>query len=305
MTLCDEIRNCFSFLDSVNTDNKIIPIDSLPSEYSAFAIRDKDGFAVAIPFDRNVEFLENYHGATLEVVTNNINGISANLLKLSTLRISLRNEFAVICAEFITPGENGELRKELLNNPKGWWEKWKELFGNSISEKKTYSVIAELLILSKMYENDKTLVWAGPDAGSHDIEGYNCSYEVKSSIKRYGIEVAIAGQFQLKKNKPLFLIYCKMEKSKEGISINDMVKKLSSQGFNRDDLLIKITKLGIINTSERNKKYKIHEIRKFVVDDNFPQITDKSFVAGKTPDRIKQVQYTIELNDYPCEVIKI
>ena len=305
MTLCDEIRQCFSFLESINTDFKIIPIASLSSEYPAYALLDNSGFAVAVPYAKKEDLIENYSGATLEIVPNTINKTAPNLLKLSTARPALRNEFAAICAEFVTPGEDGELRKELLDNPKKWWDKWKELFGNSVTDKKTYSVIAELLILSKMYETDKSLVWAAAEAGSHDIEGNTCSYEVKSSIKRYGVEVTIAGQFQLTKRKPLFLVYCKMEKSKEGISINDMVEKLSAQGFDKSFLIKNIERMGIINTSEKKKKYKIHEIRKYVVDEKFPQITDASFKNGKMPERIKQVQYTIELGDYPYEAVNV
>ena len=40
---------------------------------------------------------------------------------------TLRNEFAVICKHFVDPGENGELRKKLIESPFDWWESWKSL----------------------------------------------------------------------------------------------------------------------------------------------------------------------------------
>ena len=71
-----------------------------------------------------------------------------------------------------------------MAEPLDWWKKWRELMGNAISSKEAYSVIAEMMVLDDLYVNDNTIEWTAVNAGSHDIEGYESSYEVKSTVKR-------------------------------------------------------------------------------------------------------------------------
>ena len=81
-----------------------------------------------------------------------------------------RYEFASLCTEFVEPGENGDNRQEILTNPYKWWERWKELVGNTSREKRAYNVIAEMLALVKSIQMDHTAEWTATRSGSHDIE---------------------------------------------------------------------------------------------------------------------------------------
>lgn len=120
---------------------------------------------------------------------------------------SLRYEFATVCAQFVEPGIDGIDRKNLMSEPLEWWKKWRELMGNTISNKEAYSVIAEMMVLDDLYTQDNTVEWTAVNSGSHDIEGNESSYEVKSTVKRYGATITISGQHQLQKFKKITAIF--------------------------------------------------------------------------------------------------
>ena len=101
-----------------------------------------------------------------------------------------------------------------------------QLIGNGIKERTVYCIIAELRVLEHKLISDPSAEWTATRMGSHDIECAAESCEVKSTCKRYGAEITIAGQHQLVHKKPLDLYFLRMEESSEGISVNDIsVKK--------------------------------------------------------------------------------
>lgn len=304
MNVSDEIREKFASLSSLN--NGFLELISLPSQYPAYIYVDQTGYSVAVRCDKDLKVKEYFAGAMFFSENRLINGEEVWFLVLNTQNSFLRNEFAAVCAEFVNPGENGLLREKLIKNPLAWWNNWKELMGNTSCEKMVYSVIAEMVILSKLYESDKSLLWAAVEAGSHDIEGDSVSYEVKSSLKRYDTLVTISGQFQLLNQKPLYLMFCRMEQSKEGVSIDDMVEKLIKQGYDQYLLESQLFRMGYEkNMNDRKRKYKFHEIRKISVDDDFPKIVPESFKGDKLPAYIKQITYTLDLSTYPYENMSI
>ena len=145
--------------------------------------------------------------------------------------------------------------------------------------------------------NDNTVEWAAVTAGSHDIEGNSASYEVKSTVKRYGATITIAGQHQLQSLKRLQLYFCRLEKSKAGISINDMKEKLVNDGYDKDKIEQQLYHLGYEHgASVREDKYKVLEKRKYEVDEKFPKITKSSFKDDHIPESVIQITYTIDLD---------
>lgn len=96
-----------------------------------------------------------------------------------------------------------------------------------------------------------------------------------------------------------------MEESLEGGSINDMVRSLVETGYDEDNLQHELDCLGFEKAASiRNKKYKIHEIRKYNVDDAFPKITEESFKNNKLPDSIIQIEYKINLDGLKYEQVQ-
>lgn len=292
MKILEEIRECFA-----STQKGARDMRSLPKEYPAIIIRNSEGYGVAIVYDDKRVISEKFANCRMFTQYLSIDGIENKYLILSCMLDSLRYEFATVCAQFVEPGVNGIDRKNLLQEPLTWWKQWRELLGNAIADRNAYSIIAEMMVLDELYVMDKTVEWAAVTAGSHDIEGDAGSYEVKSTIKRYGATITIAGQHQLQSLKRLQLYFCRLEKSKAGISINDMKEKLIEHGYDKEKLEQQLYHLGYENgASVREDKYKVLEKRKYEVDEKFPKITKSSFKNNDIPESVIQITYTIDLD---------
>lgn len=293
MTILEEIRDSFASM----TSNGAMRISSLTDEFTAYIIRIPDGYGVAIPVDSEMEVAENFNSCKFRTGLLSIDGNPSNYLMLISAFEEYRYEFASLCAELVSPGENGKDRKALLECPLNWWKRWKELVGNDIRDRAIYSIIAELLVLEHKLATDPSAEWAATHMGSHDIECAKESGEVKSTCKRYGAEITIAGQHQLVHTKPLYLYFLRMEESQEGISINGMKARLIQAGYNPGKIELELQQQGLEHgASIRNLKYKVLEKRKYVVNESFPCITRESFKNNQPPAGITQIIYTVDLD---------
>lgn len=293
MNLIKEIREYFASLPCPGA----MELTTLPAEYPAYVIRISDGYGVAIEVANNLEIAEKFNNIKLHTGLMTLDGETKNYLVLRSAFEEYRYEFASFCAEFVDPGEMGGNRKALLADPHGWWTKWKELVGNVNREQRVYNVIAEMMVLNHKYKTDITAEWTATKMGSHDIECVEESCEVKSTIKRYGAEIIISGQHQLEHVKPLYLYFCRLEESLEGISINELKAKLVANGFDEGKLEAELEKQGFERGSSiRNKKYKKLEGRIYTIDESFPKIVRSSFKNNKFPDSIIHIEYTVDLD---------
>lgn len=278
------------------------PINSLPAEYPAWTIRSPEGrYGAAVIYFGSEPIRENFHNCQIRTEYWFLSGRKEKCLVLSSTDEELRNEFAAVCAQFVYPGENGEERRRLLAEPIAWWKQWRDLMGNSVYEQEVYNVIAELMALEKQFIKNHNTEWQAIKGGSHDIESDDEAVEVKSTIKRYGSLITIAGQHQLESKKPLWIYFYRMEEtnhslSEDTASINDMVKRLMTIGYDRVKLEKGLKKLGFESgLSIRKKKYRVIEKKKYRVNDSFPKITDESFIGGVKPKGIEKIQYQVNL----------
>ena len=292
MTILDEIRNFFAA-----QRKGAILLTTLPEGYHAYVIRLAEGFGVAVEWDREdavSEHFANAHFASTRMV---LGGSDKIFLTLTSYKEELRNEFACVCAQFVDPGVEGRDRKALLDDPLSWWKHWRTLLGNVISDKAPYSVLCEMLVLEHVLKSDPEAQWTAAKSGTHDIESPTRIYEVKSTIRRYGADVTISGQFQLLTPKPLDLFFCRVEESPAGISINDMKKRLVNSGYDESLLEHQLNVQGYeLGASLRDKKYSLLERRRYHIDDKFPKITAKSFKGDKIPHGIAHITYSVDLD---------
>ena len=293
MRVIDEIRESFASIKTSGARE----ITQLPNDYSGYVIRTLDGYGVAVEADEKMEVSERFNSCKFHTCQLGIDGVMKNYLVLSSSFEEYRYEFASLCAEFVEAGQDGKNRRSLLSDPYGWWNKWKELIGNTSRDKRVYNVIAEMLVLLHKMREDSSAQWAATRSGSHDIECAEESCEVKSTIKRYGATVTISGQHQLEHDKTLWLYFCRLEESLEGVSINDMKEKLISNGYDPGKLEMELEKQGFERGANiRNKKYKLLEKRKYEVNDSFPKIISESFKGDKFPDSVIHIEYTVDLD---------
>jgi hypothetical protein len=299
MDLNQEIRKLFA----LSTNNSAIKIDCLPSPYEAWVIRLGNEYGVGIPIDEEMKISERFSGARIWTAPMFIQNQSLNLLMLTSQDNELRMEFSAICSQFVDPGKNGEDRKRLLESPFSWWEKWRNLLGNSVTNKSAHGVLGELITLRYLSDKGLNPIWTGGGkTGVHDIATETMEYEVKSTTMRYESIISVSGQFQLqsKSSKSLSLIFCRFESSPMGESIDDIVIQLANKGFDMKSLEDGLARYGFeAGCSARLETYKLLEMREYIVDNAFPRITMQSFVGGKLPEAVIQLTYRLDLTGIP------
>ncbi len=278
---------------------KAMDIPELPEDYPAWTLKENDWVGVAVPVDTYIPFSEQF--AQVRICTEasvQIGTQTCNLLLLQCFTMQSRDEFALMAAQFVAPGKNGNLRRELTASPEAWWKRWKEMLGNISSDRSSYDILGELLVLERLTQTGEHPRWSGAEQATHDIELDTYSIEVKSTITRYGYEITISSIYQMRpsEDKPLFLDFIRFERSAQGRSLDDVTKSLKQLGYNEDSLEAILSKAGFeIGCVARNVKYKVIEWKRYPVDDAFPCITETSFKNDRLPSHILKIIYTLDL----------
>lgn len=290
LDLVAEIREAFAYLPPGSFGR----VSALPPEHPGSVYVGSGTWGVSIPLATENSVSERFAGARL--YTAQTSGTWD--LRLECDSANRRNEFAVVCAQFLEPGDAGEERNRISGDPIGWWKRWRELLGNAIRLKQPFSVLGELLALEMLVKAGEEPVWLGPVANSHDIEARAASYEVKSTLSKYSSVFHVAGQFQLRETagKTLHIIHQRFEPSSTGESINSAALRLMGAGADRETIEKALTKLGYeAGSSDRDVKYQWLQSMKYLVDNVFPRITPSSFVGGALPTGIVAVEYDVDL----------
>ncbi len=268
--------------------------------FPAWTVKIDDSYGVAIPYEGEEEINENF--ADAKILSRKIKLSSGELRRvilLTTNSIENRVPFATLCGAFVDPGENGFSRMQIEKSPITWWKEWKELLGNRNIDERIYDVLGELCVFIYVVKKGEEASWNGPDGATYDIETNSRFLEVKSSISREKQEVSISSQFQLFPNgKPLDLVFCRFEPTvSSGISIDSVIDDFEAFGYNTTLLNQKLEKKGFEKgMSSRKKRFILHEMLLYTVNENFPTITPGSFIGGVMPNGITKITYTVDLS---------
>lgn len=274
------------------------PLSGFHGEYRAWVIKNGAEYGVFIPYNGD-DISEFFAGATLKSDVKVIGETETiKVLMLTCHEWALRNEFSLICEDFVELGEHDKNRKTLLKDPVAWWQKWTALLGNAQGTKYIFDIVAELSALVKLYELGENPFWSATGLNTHDIETDKESYEVKATLSKSKSVIHVSSQFQFLEGKPLFLIFSRLEESKLGKSIDDLLKIVETYDKNmvmsyNNYLYEKGYAKGNHN---RKKKYVILERRKIEVTDTFPKVTEAQFIGGKMPDNISHLEYDVSID---------
>ncbi|KAB8125584.1 PD-(D/E)XK motif protein [Gracilibacillus oryzae] len=302
MNIAEEIRNKFASL----TTNHAILLESSGGEFPSWAIKFNDAYATAIEVEEGIKINESFANVSYFTDYFTIEGISKHLLILSSSEIRLRNEFAGVCAIFLELGDDNSKRTAIQKDPLEWWINWKELIGNKSVDSTVHGILGELITLYWMKrdlaEDITASNWTGPDGKSTDIVTSTKKAEVKTSLIKYNNIVTISSQFQLETVSSMSLIYIKLEEIGELapgvniVSIDKIVKILSEEGLDENELNKKINKMGLKqNSMDRKRNYRVLEMNEYPVNEKFPLLTKESFKDNFDKERLLQLTYKIEL----------
>lgn len=297
MNTIQKIRDGFAYFRT--SEKRTIALKE--QYYWIVKMDEMQGVAIEIPEDRYVnEGFANIVYYTKEYV---LDGKEHYLLVLASNHSKLHDDFVIICAGFLEKVLDAETYQEIQQRPISWWHAMKELMGNANIEKETYSVLAEMLSYYYLLKQGKEVSWVGPFDGSIDFNCNDGSYEVKSTVKRYGSQITVNSQYQLKAN---FLLFYRFEPATFGISIQDMVSKLLELDVEESEIERALEKLKYPFGSEvRKKSYRLLEVIKYEIDESFPKIVPDSFIDGQLPKYVSGLIYELDLDGLNGEVIDL
>lgn len=274
--------------------------------FSAWAAKWSNGYyGVVIPCNEDTAVDENFAKVKFVSEKITIDDKCVNTLSIRTSDPEIESVFAALCVTFINPGNDGDVRKELINHPLSWWKEWKAMIGNKNVDEMVYDVIGELYVYKTLLAKGLNPTWQGPSSASYDIETDTQFVEVKSTIVRDRKQITASSSSQFDpKDKVLDLVFCQFEPSvSNGLSINSLVKAVKMiDPHKANDVEEKLLSRGFgKNKSVRNMTFILHAASKYHVDENFPKITKESFPGGDFPPGIDKVTYTINLSGLACD----
>lgn len=219
--------------------------------------------------------------------------------------------FAVLADEMLA-----ELQ-HVPSPPRAWravLAKWRALLDQEpplpIGREALIGLFGELWILRKLLESrsDATSLWRGPLGDRHDFRSLSVALEVKSTARREGWEAEIHGDMQLLSpdGGSLYLVFLRCEEDPRGECVPDLVgdaQRLSGMPFLLNRLLAGIGYNSADDAEYNNLRLQVKDMRTYTVNDAFPRIVPPSFALGKTPDRVSNVRYKIDLADLPHDSV--
>lgn len=288
---------------------KMLAINGMQPSCPAWIIKNDGKIGVAIPYEGKKKFYGAFAKAELELIDSpKGDGYWLYLnTKVGQEKASIL-QFATVCNDFIRTGDDGHIRREIAAHPEKWWNSWRSLLGNAAHDQMVHAVVGEMLVWLYLIQYGYRPKWTGSKRKCLDFVDGCEAWEVKSTLSRTELKVTVHGQYQLAKNQgeALKLIFCRMEESDLGESVNKLAEKLKKAGIDGWYLENELKALGLREGSiARDRRFRLLEARAYQVDENFPAITESSFVGGCLPAGIVQLDYTIDLANLPFFILNI
>ena len=267
-----------------------------------YIIKDNGWYGVGIDINLDkTEYFEKFENVRLITKIKYFLNENHKLLELITNKVDLIEEFSLVCFDFINKFDNEKVNEDIIEKANKWWNEWKKLLGNVLKSERDYDFLGELLALNYVLNEDSNAKYS--NLASHDIELPQYSIKVKSTTEKYNAEIHVNSQYQLENNteRPLKLIFIRLEKSQIGYSIKDVIESLKTKNYDINSF----TRIENIGTSSINEKYRILEARLYNIDDKFPKITLKSLKNDELPKGIVKIEYIVDLDDIDYESINL
>jgi hypothetical protein len=280
-----------NFLDQKLT-GRLLPIDE---GGSMFVYRTDDRFGVLVRYDNADAVKLRFSSAGL-CDMDILGECQGRYLFFYCTEDRLLHQFSLLCSNFVEPTNQARLRA----NPREFWESWKELLGNTISNKASYPMLGELVLyMILLGHSSAEVVWGGPDGALHDIETSAASYEVKSTIVRTESSVTISNEYQLESTsaKPLYLSFMRFEERLGGeYSLRKCVEGITDAKI-KSDVAVKLKKHGYEpGVPAYAEEYSLLESRIYLVDDKFPKITVNDLERLGLREAVLKVSYEVKLD---------
>ena len=302
------IRNAFSTLFNPG-ESITLNVDNQELEWIRCAVTEK-GIAILVetdstrsPFRRSQEGgLRVFRGAIrMEETIIEVDGENCSFITVLCRKKTLARVFERLVADLIMHLQDNSAQITdpwdcLRERLKGW----QLLFSFTDNKAEEKGLIGELLIFKILLErlNINSEVWTGPLGGTKDFMLSSCNIEVKTTTVRYGYFVEISGLFQTRPTQENEkLAFVRIEETPHGnLSPSSLVAEILPL-LNEADLVTFNNLLKEFNEDlfDSPNKYSLLEVVFFNLDDNFPRISEESFVNNRLPEGVIRLTWTADL----------
>jgi Putative PD-(D/E)XK family member, (DUF4420) len=188
-------------------------------------------------------------------------------------------------------------------------ETWRDLLGpakfEALSQEQIVGLLGELLLLERLAEiNPRRALeaWEGPLGGRHDFRYAGEVMEAKATLSRIGRFIRVHGPTQLEAppGGTLHLSWIRLERTPGGsLSLPILVQRLWDRGLDRARLKVLLSRRAYDDSTQSppaDATYEMSEWRIWHIDESFPKVVPVSFVGGRIPNLVLDLQYTIDLS---------
>lgn len=194
--------------------------------------------------------------------------------------------------------------------------RWRELLDREapsiMSRQALAGLFGELLTLRTIMSHNSAGfdAWTGPTSSIHDFTRGSVALEVKTTLRRDGWQFEIHGHRQLEapavEGGELYLAVLRIESSRIGKNVPDIVEELCALGADRMDLYTRLAAVGYDPRDAevyREMPFKATAQRMYRIDESFPRVVSSTFAAGRPPPGVLHLRYTIDLTSPPAGAI--
>jgi hypothetical protein len=187
-----------------------------------------------------------------------------------------------------------------------WQRFWSENVSDEVTKEWLHGIFGELLFLRELIERFGGVAvnkWTGPSGADHDFQtGTDLAVEVKTSSETPFMIHCNIRQLDTDLFNKLYIVCYKLTPADGGTTLSDLVQeiesKLADDSDNLDQFYGRLAAAGYRRQLEPRYDESILSASPaavFTVDDEFPKITEKSFIAS--PDhRITGIRYSLQLS---------
>ncbi len=278
MDICKLRKDVWSVFESKR--NRVV----LPNTPYAVARYWNGRYCFCLKTDRYDEYVEEFSSCRLELEDMD----DGRYLIFSTDELS--DAFIDMAFGSLLVLDNPERRREIASNPEIFYDETGHMLGNSFTEDRVASKIAELYVYLKLRENGIEAVFGGFEKKSlHDINCGEYVIEVKSTQKHHEWPIT-TNQEQMMSHTDgadLYLCLVRLEPTEaygdNVYSIDKLVKSLGE--YSGTDSLPNMPR----NSSVRGKRFLVQEVRILRVTQSFP----RPYLEGNGA---KLTNYTLNLD---------
>jgi hypothetical protein len=257
---------------------------------------------------KNVEIpeLKNYRFKGVEIFKIELDQVYE--FNIYLLDNDLKDIFSLFIQNILEDISTSVTENEALTITLNVISKWKRLFDkinfNGLSIEQQKGLIGELLFISLLLDNQKSLpnvfnAWTGPDFEDKDFIFRSTGIEIKLTCsKNPTVKITSERQLDTQNLNELFLILFSAEEVKEnGFTLNSLINQIRQRlTVNIDGLKFfneRLLLLGYVDedADTYGKMYSIKKTFSFIVTDSFPRI-----IKNQLPLGIYNTTYFIELS---------